>query len=201
MDIGSLVPREFYLQDTLLVGSQLLGKLLVRRDGNAIRVAKIVETESYLGSIDAASHSYRGPTARNVSMFGQAGHVYVYFTYGVHWMLNFVTQDEGIGNAVLIRAVEPLVGIDLMRKAVGASPDFPVQRLTNGPAKLAKAFGITREGFDGMDLCDPAAILTVHESLDTEHFRIVETTRIGITRNADKPWRFYISGNPCVSRR
>jgi DNA-3-methyladenine glycosylase len=201
MSLGPLVPREFYLQDTLDVGRQLLGKVLVRRDSTGLRVAKIVETESYLGSLDAASHAYRGPTSRNASMFGRPGHVYVYFSYGVHWMLNFVTSPEGVGTAVLIRGLEAVEGIPIMREAMGASDTFPVKQLTNGPAKLAKAFGITRDLFDGVDLCEDRSILTVHEPLQPEPFTIVETTRVGISRNADKPWRFYIAGNEFVSRR
>ena len=145
------VPRRFYNRDTLIVAPELLGKLLVRRESSGLLVGKIVETEAYRGVDDPASHSYRGKTPRNAVMFGAPGIAYVYFTYGNHYCLNAVTEDEGTPAAVLIRAVEPLEGVDLMMRNRG------VEKLTevgSGPGKLTKALQITREQ-NGCDLTDP----------------------------------------------
>src|SRR5437660_1070396 len=165
----SKLPRSFYLRPTLTVAKDLLGKNLFRRIGNRFLIGKIVEVEAYLGELDPASHAYRGMTPRNEVMFRAGGHLYVYFTYGMHFCCNVVTEQKGKGRAVLLRAVEPVEGIDLMVRnrewtGIGKSqtaghfrdPQKGNQRaippnLTNGPAKLCQAFGIARNQ-NGTDL-------------------------------------------------
>ncbi len=193
------VPRRFYNRDTLIVAPELLGKLLVRRASSGLLIGRIVETEAYRGVDDPASHSYRGKTPRNAVMFGRPGIAYVYFTYGSHYCLNAVTEEEGTPAAVLIRAVEPLEGVEVMKRNRG------VEKLTevaSGPGKLAKALQITREQ-NGRDLTDPDSDLKICQLNDTsdDSLSIVQTTRIGISLAQDKPWRFYVKGNPHVSRR
>lgn len=161
------------------------------------RSGRIVETEAYMGHLDPASHAYRGQTARNATMFGQAGHLYVYFTYGMHWCTNVVTGTEGVANAVLIRALEPLTGIEAMREA---RPRARSDRdLCSGPAKLAQSLGLDGT-HDGVDLCDrgsPVRLLDDGWRLDTAP---VATPRIGISAATDRLWRWVIPGNPHLSR-
>ncbi len=174
------------------VAPLLLGCELVRMlDGQTIRV-KIVETEAY-DQTDAASHSYRGKTARTGVMFGESGHLYVYFTYGMHYCCNVVVGRQGHGAAVLIRAVEPLEGVDVIEKNRGR---IGVET-TNGPAKLCRALGIDIR-LNGHDLRSGELQLRPRSPLPTA--AIVQTTRVGITRAIDVPWRFYIKGNPYVSK-
>jgi DNA-3-methyladenine glycosylase len=184
---------ELLSDSALTVGPRLLGSLLVYDDGKQRLVGKIVETEAY-DQTDAASHSYRGRTPRTDIMFGPAGHLYVYFTYGMHYCCNVVTGPEGHGSAVLIRAVEPLQGEDWMlqnRRGRGGN------ELTNGPAKLCQAFGISR-AHNGHDLRMPPLTLEIQEPINQTD--IVISTRIGISQAKDMPWRWYIRGNPYVSR-
>src|ERR1700741_2664024 len=141
------LPRSFYLRPTLVVAKDLLGKYLVRKFRRQYLIGKIVEVEAYLGEKDPASHAYRGITKRNEVMFREGGHLYVYFTYGMHFCSNIVTEEEGIGHAVLLRAVEPIEGVNLMMKRRNGT----LENLTNGPAKLCQAFGITRKE-NGTDL-------------------------------------------------
>lgn len=174
------------------VAPRLLGCILERHiDGQIIRT-KIVETEAYNQS-DAASHSYKGRTNRTDVMFGPAGHLYVYFTYGMHYCCNVVTEKEGIGSSVLIRAVEPLKGHDYMAKQRGKSGI----ELTNGPAKLCEAMGIDKQ-LNGHNLQSGNLRLIVQPPLPSSE--IVTTTRIGISKAKDVPWRFYIKDSPFVSR-
>lgn len=140
--------RRFYAKDTLIVAKNLLGKLLVRRLGGKLLIGKIVEVEAYKGFEDPASHAYKGKTSRNKVMFGKAGHAYIYFTYGNHYLLNVTTEKVGIPGAVLIRALEPLAGLEVMLKLRGVGN---VNNLTNGPGKLTKALNITGE-LNGLDL-------------------------------------------------
>ena len=155
----------------------------------------IVETEAYLTG-DPASHAYRGRTDRNAAMFGPPGSVYVYRSYGIHQMLNIVTGPEGLGEAVLIRAVEPLSGIETMRlNRGGISNDY---ELTNGPGKLAAAFAITRLEHNGIDVTDPHSPLIIIPGEPPGE--IVTTTRVGISVGVDQPWRFIIKGNRYVSK-
>lgn len=196
----SVLPREFYLQDTCSVARLLLGKTLVRVAPEGLLAGTIVETEAYLTG-DPASHAFRGPTARNSPMFGEPGHAYVYLSYGVHEMLNLVTQPAGVGEAVLIRAAWPVEGLAILRANRKLPPDGPAQHIASGPGKLAQAFGITRALFNGVSVTDPAGALLVLDAPAVSDEDIVQTTRIGITQGADSPWRYYVRDNPAVSRK
>jgi DNA-3-methyladenine glycosylase len=181
-----------------IVAPRLLGSLLIRDLGGGKQLAgKIVETEAYDQS-DAASHSYKGRTPRTDIMFGPAGHLYVYFTYGMHYCCNVVTGGEGHGSGVLIRALEPLEGNDIMleNRSRRKSSRGGIE-LTNGPAKLCEAFGIDKS-WNGHDLSRPPLTLVLSGKATSE--TIVQTTRIGISQAKDMPWRFYIGGNPYVSK-
>lgn len=190
--------RNMNLIDTLTpltamqAARRLLGCELVRQlDGQDVRV-RIVETEAY-DQTDAASHSYNGRTPRTDVMFGPAGHLYVYFTYGMHYCCNVVVGEEGYGAAVLIRAVEPITGEALMRTRRGKD-DIEI---SNGPAKLCQALGIDKR-LNGHDLLQEPLTLTWHAPL--EDTSITQTTRIGISKAIDEPWRFYVTYSPYVSR-
>lgn len=193
------LPREFYFHDTIVVARQLLGCILWRRIGRTLLAARIVETEAYLGANDAASHARRGlRSQRNASMYLDGGHAYVYFTYGMHWCLNVVTQEEDTAEAVLLRAVEPVKGIDVMRKRrPKAKRDYD---LTNGPGKICMAMDIDRkldgERLDGDRLYITARDITVADD------DIAVTPRIGVDNSGDAaawPLRFFIRGNRFVS--
>lgn len=171
---------------------RLLGCILERQiDGRVVRV-KIVETEAY-DQTDIASHSYKGKTPRTEVMFGAAGHLYVYFTYGMHYCCNIVVGEDGHGAAVLIRAVEPLDGAEIIENRRGKSG----VEATNGPAKLCQALGIDK-AMNGHDLRKGELRLIEQEPLSRS--RITQTTRIGISQGKDVPWRFYIAGNLYVSK-
>lgn len=183
---------EFLSQPAVVVAPLLLGCILEREiNGRLVRV-KIVETEAY-DQTDAASHSFNGQTPRTDIMFGEAGHLYVYFTYGMHYCCNVVTGARGVGSAVLIRAVEPLEGEEAMQ---ALRPRSGVD-ISNGPAKLCQALGIDKT-FNGHDLADTPLRLIPQPPLQKKY--IVQTTRIGISQAKDVPWRFYISNNPYVSK-
>lgn len=177
-----------------VVAPRLLGSQLVRQlDGQRL-VVRIVETEAY-DQADTASHSYRGETQRTRVMFGPHGHLYVYFTYGMHYCANIVTGQAGRGSGVLIRAVEPIEGLELMRHRRGGLNDH---QLTNGPAKLCQALGIDMQ-LSQHDLHQPPLQLLVQPPLQLTD--IAQTTRIGISKAQDVPWRFYIKDNPYVSKK
>jgi DNA-3-methyladenine glycosylase len=179
-------------QPSPIVAPLLLGALLEREiDGHIIRV-KIVEVEAY-DQTDAASHSYNGRTPRTDIMFGPPGHLYVYFTYGMHYCCNIVTEQAGIGSAVLIRAIEPIEGEEYMEQLRPKSG----HDLSNGPAKLCQALAIDKR-LNGHDLHKSPLKLILQKSLDKK--LITQTTRIGISQAKDVPWRFYITDNPYVSK-
>ncbi len=191
------LPRSFYTRPALLVAKDLLGKILVRKTGNIILTGTIVEVEAYRGAKDPASHAFRGKTKRNEVMFGEGGYLYVYFTYGMHFCANVVTGKKEVGEAVLLRAVEPINGVEAMRRkrrfAAGRMKDV---NLTNGPAKLCQAFGIERKE-NGTDLLGNKIFLVEGESIAKS---IIGTSiRIGITRGKEKKWRFFVKGNKWVS--
>jgi len=176
-----MLNEKFFERDTKKVAKELLGKVLVY--GNC--KGKIVETEAYYGTGDPGSHAFKGPTPRSKIMFGPPGYVYVYFTYGNHFMLNFITEENGKPGAVLIRAVEPLEGITAMKRR------RKNDNLTNGPGKLTQAFGIDKK-LNG-------TIGKVYIENSDEKPKIITTTRIGIKAGSDLPYRFYIKDNKFIS--
>ena len=190
---GTIPDRSFYERSALEVAPELLGKILSHRGTDGLASGRIVEVEAYLGEKDPASHAYRGRTERNRAMFGPPGHAYVYFTYGNHFCMNVVTDREGIASAVLIRALEPLEGIELMTRRRGGRP---LRELASGPGRLAQALGIDRALY-GHDLT--RAPLWIRQ--DGEDPEWVATPRIGIREAADLPYRFVVAGSPFASRR
>lgn len=190
-----VLPRKFYARDTVRVAKCLLGKRLVRVKGRSRMEGRIVEVEAYRGLDDPASHAFRGPTPRNAPMFGEPGHAYVYFTYGNHYCLNITTQATGTPGAVLIRAVEPIEGLQAMRRL---RPNVSDPNLTNGPGKLTKALGIDR-ALNEVDMTKPSPLFVADS--DETQFEIVRSARVGISRGTDLLWRFHIRGNPYVSKR
>ena len=196
------LPRAFYRRDPRVVAPELLNKLLVRRGDDAAagtddRVGRIVEVEAYCGGIDPGSHAYRGMTPRNRTMFGPPGGLYVYFTYGMHWCANAVCGDEGEGLAVLLRALAPVDGLDAMR---AVRPRARRDRdLCNGPAKLCQALGLDR-AFDGSDLVTGDKGVVVCDDGTPPPGTPVRTARVGLSAGAEHPWRWYVPGDPNVSR-
>jgi DNA-3-methyladenine glycosylase len=186
-----ILPRAFYTRDTVTVARELLGKVLKHGETAGI----IVESEAYLGGDDLASHSAAGITPRTRVIFGPPGHVYVYLSYGMHECLNIVAEPEGKAGCVLIRAVEPCEGLEIIRaRRPGARTD---RDLASGPGRLTKALAITRAQ-NGADVT--RGDLTVNRPRHEHHFEIDVTPRIGITKCADWPLRFVIRGNKFVSR-
>ena len=193
--------KSFYKRELLIVARDLLGKILVKVDRSRILTGKIIEVEAYDGDIDQAAHSYGGITRRNEIMFNEGGYLYVYFTYGAHHCCNVVTGKRGHGTAILIRAVEPLSGIDLMiknRLSRKINNEKELFNLTSGPGKVCQAFKINRMQ-SGIDLTgDKIFILDSNKIRKNE---IGTSKRIGITSSIDLPWRFYIKNNPFLSRK
>ena len=191
--MGNKLGRTFYNRATLKVARELLGKYLVfRKDGNGF-CGKIVETEAYIGLHDEASHASKGKTKRNEVMFGPPGYAYIYFTYGMYHCLNFVTERKGYPAAVLIRALEPKDGIEIMEK--NRKTDR-IDNLTSGPGKVCMALGLNRS-LNGTDLCSD--VLHV-EDRNQKKEKIASSRRVGINIQKDKKWRFYIKDNRFVSR-
>jgi DNA-3-methyladenine glycosylase len=194
------LPRDFYARPTLLVARDVLGKTLVHRSAEGLTAGIIVEAEAYVAAIDPAAHGYRGLTARVRSMFGLPGHAYVYRSHGIHFCLNLVTEREGEAAAVLLRALQPTEGIALMQARRGEQ--VADRDLCRGPGRLCQALGVTL-AHDGADLVTPGpgclwVAQTPRFPLETP---IATSPRIGISRAADWPWRFYFPGNPYVSAR
>lgn len=193
-NMGDPLPRGFYLQDTREVARLLLGKWLVHREDDWILTGVIVETEAYLKD-DPACHASRGITNRNAPMFGNPGHAYVYFTYGMYHCFNAVTAPEGIGEAVLVRAIQPVEGIEVMQERRGTNDVF---NLASGPGKLCMALGLSLKQ-NGFDLAaSPLTIVDTGERLQSE---VIATTRVGISKAVEMPWRYYLAGNRFVSRK
>jgi DNA-3-methyladenine glycosylase len=197
------LPASFYARPTLEIAKELLGKALVCHLSDGITAGLIVETEGYVGQDDPACHAYKGLTARNRTMWGNPGHAYVYFTYGNHWMFNVVTEREGYPAAVLVRALQPLLGLELMRQRrnledlKGNKDD---RHLCNGPGKLCRALGING-ALNGFSLDSPELFVAqVPPEIALTPFQMVHSTRIGISRGIDLPWRFYVAANRHVSK-
>ncbi len=187
--------RGFFERPSIQVAPDLLGRLLVRRTPEGLRlVGRIVETEAYRED-DPASHSYRGRTPRTEVMFGPPGHLYVYFTYGMHFCMNVVTGRDGEGSAVLLRAAEPLEGLQEMAARRGTSDP---RLLCSGPARLAQAFGVGR-AHNGADLVDGSE-LAVLEGRPVPPSSVERTTRVGVRVGLDRRWRFLVRDDPYVSR-
>lgn len=204
--LSGVIPSAFYEQSTLEIARQLLGKTLVvipEGDEAGATAGIIVETEGYVGPEDPACHAYVGRTRRNDIMWGPPGLAYVYFTYGNHWMINAVTGPDGYAAAALIRAVQPVLGVEAMRDRRGLhllKGKVEDRQLTNGPGKLCQAMGINGS-YNGQPLTGPRLyIVETPLSLQLPPFEVVETTRIGISRGKDFPWRYYVKGNRYVSR-
>lgn len=191
--LGRLLPQSFFARDTAEVARDLLGKVVVSTAGGVITGGRIVEAEAYLGSHDPGSHAAtRGVTRRNVVMYGTPGRAYVYFTYGAHHMLNLVCEIEGVAGGVLIRAVQPLIGIEEMKRRRGVTD---IRHVANGPGKLAQALGI--------DLSDNDTVLgegrlSVYDAPPPSE-PIVVSGRVGLSAGHELDLRFYLEGDPFVS--
>ena len=193
--------RSFYKRELLDVARALLGKILVKVDGKIILAGKIVEVEAYHGDFDKAAHSYRGITKRNEIMFDEGGYLYVYFTYGVHHCCNVVTGKKGQGTAVLIRAIEPISGINKMiwnrfrRKLRNENEIF---NLTSGPGKVCQSLRIDRR-HSGIDLTGEKIFILESEKIKDGDIGV--SKRIGITKSVNLPWRFFVRNNQYLSRK
>ncbi len=187
---GAVMTRPFFERTSIAVAPQLLNKILASADG---RAGRIVEVEAYVGSVDPAAHSYRGQTPRNAVMFGPAGHMYVYFTYGMHWCANCVCQ---VGEGVLIRALEPLHGADLMQDARGW--EIKERDLCRGPALLTQAMGITGAQ-NGIDLVRARDGFAIVDDGTPPPETLVGGPRIGIRVGVDFPWRWSVPNSRYVS--
>ena len=189
-----VLPLSFYRRPTLDVARDLLGKVFFRRLGDVILSGRIVEAEAYHEQGDASAHSFSGRSTRNEVMFRAGGFLYVYFTYGMHFCMNVVTESEGIGAAVLIRALEPLVGIEVMRGNRGTGKRD--RDLLSGPAKLCQAFGIARSE-NGLLL--DGRIVGIADAQRIPDSEVRMTTRVGISRSRELPWRFVVADSAWVS--
>lgn len=200
-----IVSRDFFNRDPITVGRELLGKLLIRREGRKLLAGRIVEDEAYLGADDPAAHAYAGLTPRNAVLFGPPGHAYVYFIYGNHYCLNVSCMPEGLGEGVLFRAMEPVFGVEAMARARGIDlPPAPstaqLRMISSGPGRLAEALGITRRRDNGKDLTSRRSDLWFADD-GYRPGRIVATPRIGIKKAVEQPLRLVIAGNPFVSAK
>jgi DNA-3-methyladenine glycosylase len=195
---GKLVNRKLLEAPPDVVARDVLGKLLVRRTRDGLLVGRIVEVEAYFGDGDPAAHAAAGRTARNAVLFGPAGHAYIYFIYGMHSCLNISCEREGQAGSLLIRALEPLEGLAQMAASRALSRHAPPRLLTSGPGRLCQAFGLTRATHNGVDLLSEDSELQLRDD-GCETPDILTTRRIGITKAAERPLRFAIAGNTCVS--
>jgi len=196
----NLVPRSFFSRRTDLVARDLLGCLLVRQSNGTRLSGRIVEAEAYIGEEDLACHAKAGRTRRTEVMYGPPGFAYVYFTYGMHWMLNVVTEEEGFPAAVLIRAVEPVEGIEVMRSWRGMEEKM---LLCKGPARLTQAMNI-RQRENGLDFCREGSPIWVEAGKKSKATEIAISPRIGLGSTPEpwlsKPWRFYLKESLFVSK-
>ena len=188
------LPEAFYLRPLLEVTRDLLGRLLVHRAPEGTSAVRLVEVEAYDGAgLDPASHAHRGPTARNAVMFGPPGHLYLYFTYGMHWCVNVVCGPEGVAQAVLLRAGEPVCGTELM---AARRPASRPRDLARGPARLCQALGLARWA-NGASLASGPVLLTAGWPVPDD--QVTWTGRVGVASAIDRPWRALVAGHPNVS--
>ncbi len=189
------IPKGFYLRDPADVARDLLGNFLVRRIRNHLLIGKIVETEAYYGRGDPASRAFKGKTRLCELMFGEVGKAFIYMVHG-NWLLNVVAHPKGEVGAVLLRALEPIKGIEIMKK-FRKTPE--INSLTNGPGKLTQALNITKE-LNGVDLTSPSSTIFISKG-EGENFEILSSHRIGVTEDLKKELRFFIKDNIFVSRK
>ena len=193
---AATLPVAFFRRPAEIVAAELLGMVVESSLGGELTQGRIVETEAYLGYDDPASHGYlHRRNAQNEALFGPSGSWYVYLSYGVHWCANLVCQRAGLASAVLLRALEPLTGLEIMRRRRGGVQD---RELCSGPGKLTQALGITRD-LDGSRMLGSPVV--VRRPASIEEIAIAATPRIGITKAADWPLRFYLAGSPWISRK
>jgi DNA-3-methyladenine glycosylase len=200
---GRLVSREFFSSPPELVSPRLLGKLLVARTrGGSVLAGRIVEVEAYLGPHndppDPAAHTHRGPTPRNLVLFGPPGHAYLYSIYGQYFCANVSCEREGLGAGILFRALEPVIGVAEMARNRGLDKDAPVRMIASGPSRLCLALGLTRPLHNGLDLTSARSSLQVRDDGFPEPDVLI-TPRIGIRHAVDWPLRFVLRGHGCVS--
>lgn len=197
---GKPLPPAFFNRDPRRVARDLLGKVLVRREGRKLLAARIVEVEAYLGEGDPAAHAAAGRTPRNAVLFGPPGHAYIYFIYGNHYCLNVSTLPDGVAGGVLFRALEPLAGIEEMarRRGIAVNRVRDLRLLTSGPGRLAEAFAITRQRDNGKDLTTTRSDLWIADD-GFRPPRVLRTRRIGITKAAGLPLRYILPENDFVS--
>ena len=200
---GRLVPRSFFEDSPERVAPHLLGKLLVRRTPAGVIAGRIIEAEAYLGphhqQPDPAAHAHRGPTPRNAVLFGPAGHAYVYSIYGMHFCMNISCEIRGLAGCVLLRALEPVKGLDLMAANRGLPDDAAHRLLASGPARLCQALGLTRLKHNGLDLTIPGSELQVRDDGRHPIQDPLITVRIGIRHAAELPLRFVLPEHACAS--
>ena len=193
-----LLPRSFYLDPPDTVSRNLLGKLITHRlDGERL-IGRIVEVEAYFGTDDPAAHSFAGKTERNAVLFGPPGVAYVYFIYGMYYCLNVSCEPDGQAGGVLIRALEPVAGLETMALLRKLAPNARPQLLTSGPGRLCQALGITRATHNGIDVTKKTSELLITDD-GYRPEKIEATPRIGLSKAADRPHRFIIAGNKFVS--
>jgi DNA-3-methyladenine glycosylase len=197
--------RQFFARDAITVGRELLGKLLIRREGRRLLAGRIVEDEAYLGAADPASHAYLGRTPRNAVLFGPPGHAYVYFIYGNYYCANVSCMPDGEAEGVLLRALEPVWGLPAMAEARGLelteeSPASQLRLISSGPGRMSEALDITRARDNGKDLTTQKSDLWFADD-GYRPVRVTATPRIGIKKAVEEPLRFVIAGNLYVSGR
>lgn len=199
---GNPLSRRFFEKPPEIVAPRLLGKLLVHRTRRGVLAGRIVEAEAYLGPHndppDPAAHSHRGPTPRNSVLFGPAGYAYVYAIYGRYFCMNISCEKQGLAGCVLLRALEPVTGLEQMARNRGLSPGAAARMLTSGPSRLCQALGIVRPVHNGLDLLRPDSPLQVRDD-GYPAAEVTVTPRIGISAAVDWPMRFSVAGNKCVS--
>lgn len=192
---SELLPRSFFGRAATELAPDLLGRVIEHETPAGTVGLRLSEVEAYAGQADPGSHAYRGRTRRNSTMFGEGGHVYVYFTYGMHWCMNLVCLHPGTASAVLLRAGEVVEGLELARERRPGRRD---RELARGPARLTRTLGVDR-ALDGADACDPAGPMRVRQGSPPDEALIRTSPRTGVAAAQAAPWRFFIDGDPSVS--